>query len=86
MELLKLVREWAVRKGVTPAQLSRGWLLAQRSWIVPIPGTTKLHHLEENLGATSVKFSADELREFREAFSAVEVKGSRAPESALRDQ
>lgn len=85
MELLDLVRSWAMRKGATPAQISLAWLLAEKSWIVPIPGTTKLHHVEENLGAIDVKFSEDELTEFRDAFSAIELIGVRTPESALTD-
>lgn len=86
MELLDLVRDWGRRKGATPAQLSLAWLLAQKPWIVPIPGTTKLHHLEEDLGALDVTFSPEELREFRQAFSKIELVGVRPPESARTDQ
>jgi aryl-alcohol dehydrogenase-like predicted oxidoreductase len=86
MVLLDLVREWGRRKGATPAQLSLAWLLAQQPWIVPIPGTTKLHHLEEDLGATAVTFTPDELRAFREACSAIELVGVRSRESALTDR
>jgi aryl-alcohol dehydrogenase-like predicted oxidoreductase len=86
MPLLRLVREWALRKGVTPAQFSLGWLLAQKPFIVPIPGTTNPHHLNENLGAAGVRFTADELREIRAAVSQIKVQGVRAPESALTDQ
>lgn len=86
MALLTLMREWAGRKGVTPGQLSLAWLLAQKPWIVPIPGTTKLHHLEENLGAAAVEISAEELRQFNAALAKIEVQGARAPESALKDQ
>lgn len=85
MKLLDLVREWARRKGVTPAQLSLAWLLAQKPWIVPIPGTTKLHHVQENVGALNVSFSPDELRDFRRAFSRIELQGVRPPESALKN-
>lgn len=85
MALLDLIRAWSVRKGTTPAAFSLAWLLAQKPWIVPIPGTTKLHHLEENLGAMSVTFSPDELREFRAALSEIQVQGSREPASALSD-
>jgi aryl-alcohol dehydrogenase-like predicted oxidoreductase len=83
--LVEAVTRIAEAKGVTPAQLALAWLLAQKPWIVPIPGTTRLHHLEENLGAVAVQFSPDELREFREAFSSIEVQGSRAPESVRAD-
>jgi len=86
MAILDLVRAWGRRKGATPAQLSLAWLLAQKPWIVPIPGTTKLHHLEEDLGASNVTFSPAELREFREAFSEIELQGVRSPESALTDR
>lgn len=85
MALLDLVREWANRKGITPAQFSLAWLLAQKPWIVPIPGTTKLHHVAENLGAIDVKFTPDELKEFRKEFSTIELQGVRPLESALKD-
>jgi aryl-alcohol dehydrogenase-like predicted oxidoreductase len=85
MELLFLVRDWARRKEATPAQVSLAWLLAQKPFIVPIPGTTKLHHMKENWGALDIQFSPDELREFRNAFSKIELVGVRPPESALTD-
>jgi aryl-alcohol dehydrogenase-like predicted oxidoreductase len=84
--VLALVRDWAKRKGVTPAQFSLAWLMAQKPWIVPIPGTTKLNHLEENLGSTTVDLTVDELREIRAALSKINVQGVRSPESALNDQ
>ncbi len=83
MAVLDLVRRWARRKGITPAQFSLAWLLAQKPWIVPIPGTTKLHHVEENLGALDVTFSPEELTELRKAFSKIDLQGVRPPESAL---
>ncbi len=83
MKLVVLVREWSQRKGVTPAQFSLGWLLAQKPWIVPIPGTTKLKHVEENIGGAFVTFTPDELHEFRTALERIELKGSRPRESAL---
>jgi aryl-alcohol dehydrogenase-like predicted oxidoreductase len=86
MAVVTLARDWARRKGVTPAQFSLAWLLAQKPWIVPIPGTTKLNHLEENLGAVAVNLTSDELREFRAALSKVKVQGVRTPESAQIDQ
>lgn len=85
MELLFLVRDWARRKDATPAQISLAWLLAEKPFIVPIPGTTKLHHVKENMGALSVKFSDDELKEFRQAFEKIELVGVRTQESALDD-
>lgn len=86
MALLKLVREWAMKKDATPAQISLAWLLHQKPFIVPIPGTTKLHHVDENMKATQVKFTSVELEEFRTAFSKIELAGVRTMESALKDQ
>lgn len=74
----------AERKRATKAQVAIAWLLAQKPWIVPIPGTTKLHRLEENLGATKVRLSADELREIENALSQVTVHGARYPEHLQR--
>lgn len=86
MALVALIRRWAEKKGITPAQFSLGWLLAQKPWIVPIPGTTRLHHLEENLGATAVDFTPAELKEIQAELSTVAVQGSRTRESFLKDQ
>jgi aryl-alcohol dehydrogenase-like predicted oxidoreductase len=85
MALLNLVRAWARRKNATPAQISLSWLLAQKPWIVPIPGTTKLHHVKENIEAIDITFSPDELTEFRHAFEKIQLVGVRKPESALTD-
>lgn len=86
MALLNLIRDWGMRKDATPAQISLAWLLAQKPFIVPIPGTTKLHHLKENLGALNVEFTSEELQEFRDEFEAIELAGVRSFESALTDQ
>lgn len=86
MEVLILVREWARKKEATPAQISLTWLLAQRPYIVPIPGTTKLHHMKENMGALSITFTEGELKEFREALEEISLTGIRDPQSALTDQ
>lgn len=85
MALLNLVRDWSDRKGVTPVQFSLAWLMAQKPWIVPIPGTTKLHHLDEDLGAFKVTFAPSELTEFRSAFEKIKLTGVRQPESVLKD-
>ena len=77
MALVEFVREWALRKEVTPAQLSLGWLLAQKPWIVPIPGTTNPRHLDENLGALSVRFTPAELADFNIALAKIVVHGKR---------
>ncbi|MNQ99816.1 L-glyceraldehyde 3-phosphate reductase [compost metagenome] len=66
-------------KGATPAQVALAWLLAQRPWIVPIPGTTKLHRLEENLGAADLALSGDELRQIQLALAQIQVHGDRYP-------
>jgi aryl-alcohol dehydrogenase-like predicted oxidoreductase len=70
-------------KGVTPAQIALAWLLAQKPWIVPIPGTTKLHRLEENLGAVAVELTPDDLREIDAAASKIPLEGARLPDGAL---
>jgi len=78
--LVDLLGTFAQRKKVTPAQIALAWLLAQKPWIVPIPGTTKLHRLEENIGAATVELSPDELRELETAASKMAVQGARYPE------
>ena len=72
--------ELGKRKQATPAQIALAWLLAQKPWIVPIPGTTKLHRLEENLGAAAVELTPDDLREIDRAASKIKVQGARYPE------
>ncbi|HEY6487751.1 MAG: aldo/keto reductase [Terracidiphilus sp.] len=78
--LVDLLGPIAKRKNATPAQIALAWLLAQRPWIVPIPGTTKLHRLEENLGALSVELSKKDLAEIEAAAAQIEVQGARYPE------
>ena len=84
MALVDLVRVVAARKGATPAQIALAWLLARRPWIVPIPGTTKLHRLDENLGALAVELTASDLQEIDEAASKISLQGERLPENALK--
>jgi pyridoxine 4-dehydrogenase len=74
------LKAFAVRKGATPAQVALAWLLAQKPWIVPIPGTTKLSRLQENLGAADLRLSADDLREIATAVARLDVHGARYPE------
>jgi aryl-alcohol dehydrogenase-like predicted oxidoreductase len=81
--IVDLLRAIADRKQATPAQIALAWLFAQKPWIVPIPGTTKLHRLEENLGAAGVELTADELTDIRAAASNIEVQGERLPAPAL---
>ncbi len=82
--LVDLLRSIGERKHATPAQLALAWLLAQKPWIVPIPGTTKLNRLEENIGATVVELTSDDLREIDSAASKIEVQGARYPEQLER--
>src|SRR3954468_22608051 len=77
--LVDLLKRIAERKGATPAQLALAWLLAQKPWVVPIPGTTKLHRLEENLGAVHVTLTTADLREIDDAASKITVHGDRYP-------
>jgi aryl-alcohol dehydrogenase-like predicted oxidoreductase len=78
--LVDLLTRIAAQKQATPAQIALAWLLAQKPWIVPIPGTTKLHRLDENLAATAVELSAEDLREIESAASKIPVQGARYPE------
>ena len=78
--LVDLLARFAAAHQATPAQVALAWLLAKKPWIVPIPGTTKLHRLEENLGAVRVALSADDLRELEEASTRIEIHGARYPE------
>jgi len=84
MALVEIVKAVAERKGATPAQVALAWLLAQKPWIVPIPGTTKLHRLEENLGAVGPDFTAEDLSDIAAGLAKIEVQGERLPEAALK--
>ena len=84
MALVELLKRVAAEKHATPAQLALAWLLARKPWIVPIPGTTKLHRLEENLGAVNVELTPDDLRTIDEAASRIPVQGERLPEAVLK--
>jgi len=78
--LVDLLGSIAAQKKATPAQIALAWLLAQKPWIVPIPGTTKLHRLEENIGAAAIELSADDLQQIETAVAEIEVRGARYPE------
>ena len=78
--MIDLLNNIAQKKKATPAQVALAWLLAQRPWIVPIPGTTKLHRLEENIGSVNIEFTSDELHEIDNASSEIKVQGERYPE------
>ena len=83
LAFVELLRSIAERKQATPAQIALAWLLAQKPWIVPIPGTTKLHRLEENLGAANVELTSDDLRDIESGASKIQVQGARLPEAIL---
>jgi aryl-alcohol dehydrogenase-like predicted oxidoreductase len=84
MALVDLIRGVADAKGATPAQIAIAWLLAQKPWIVPIPGTTKLHRLEENLGAAALELTPAELTKITDSASKIPLRGARLPEAALK--
>jgi aryl-alcohol dehydrogenase-like predicted oxidoreductase len=79
--LVEVIERFAAEKQVTPAQVALAWLLAQKPWIVPIPGTTKLERLRENCGAATVKLAPEDLRELENAASRIKVQGARYPEN-----
>lgn len=79
LALVTLLKRWASAKRATPAQIALAWLVAQRPWIVPIPGTTQMAHMTENTGSMAVRFTPAELRELNAAVAAITVKGDRLP-------
>jgi len=78
-----LIKKWAEQKSATPAQISLAWLLAQKPWIVPIPGTTQMAHMLENNGADQVRLSVDEWTSFNTDLDKIEIKGLRLPQGVL---
>ena len=83
LALVDLIKTWAARKEATPAQISLAWLLAQKPWIVPIPGTTQMAHMLENIGSDHVRFTGDEMKQFNLDLAKIEVKGERLPKAVL---
>lgn len=83
LALVELVQSWAERKRANPAQIALAWLMAQKPWIVPIPGTTQMAHLLENIGAATVRFTPGELAELNAAAGAIRVQGARLPDTVL---
>jgi aryl-alcohol dehydrogenase-like predicted oxidoreductase len=81
---VELLEQMAVRKNATAAQMALAWLLAQKPWIVPIPGTTKLHRLEENIGSTSIILTPEELAEIEAGASKIKVAGERYSEGSQK--
>ena len=83
LTLVDLVKAWAARKNATPAQIALAWLGARKPWVVPIPGTTQMAHMVENVAAAQVQFSAAELAQFDAAASSIEIRGARLPDAVL---
>jgi aryl-alcohol dehydrogenase-like predicted oxidoreductase len=83
MALFEVVKTWAQRKNASAAQLALAWLMTQKPWIIPIPGTTKVAHLQENLRAVEIAFAPQELKELNAAVAAVSIRGERLPPSVL---
>jgi aryl-alcohol dehydrogenase-like predicted oxidoreductase len=79
-----VLSKFAQQKKATPAQIALAWILAQNPWLVPIPGTTKLHRLEENIGAAAIELTPSDVRQLDEIALKVQVQGARYPESAQR--
>lgn len=84
LELVKLLEKMASEKGITPAQLALAWILAQKEWIIPIPGTTKLYRFEENIGAANVELSKHDLELIAKALSEIAIEGERYPEQLMK--
>lgn len=83
LALVELVKRWAVRKQTSPAQIALAWLMAQKPWIVPIPGTTQMAHMLENIGAEAVQFTPAELAELNRSAAAMQIRGARLPDAVL---
>lgn len=83
LALVELVKSWAVRKQAAPAQVALAWLMAQKPWIVPIPGTTQMPHMIENIVAAAVQFTPAELAELNKSVSAIQIRGARLPDAVL---
>jgi len=77
------VKTWAERKDATPAQVALGWLLAQKPWIVPIPGTTQMSHMLDNISASAIRWTPAEIAELDGSVAAIDIRGARLPEQVL---
>lgn len=84
LALVELAKRWAERKQAAPGQIALAWLMAQKPWIVPIPGTTQLTHMRQNNGASAIRFTAEELAELNAAVRGIEVRGQRLPDAVLQ--
>ena len=83
LALVDLIKKWGTKKQATPAQISLAWLMAQKPWIVPIPGTTQMAHMLENVGADAVRFTPEEIKQFNTELAKIEIKGERLPKMVL---
>jgi len=83
LALVELIQTWSKRKQAAPARIALAWLMAQKPWIVPIPGTTQMAHMLQNIGSAGIRFSQSELAELNAAVRAIEIKGQRLPEAVL---
>ena len=83
LQLVELVKRWAQRKRAAPAQIALAWLMSQKPWIVPIPGTTNMDHMLQNTGASSIRFTAAELSELNASVRSIEIRGQRLPDAVL---
>jgi aryl-alcohol dehydrogenase-like predicted oxidoreductase len=83
MQLIELIKHWADRKNAVPAQIPLAWLMAQKPWIVPIPGTTVMAHMVENVSATDVQFTPNEIAELNAELNTIEIRGQRLPDGVL---
>jgi aryl-alcohol dehydrogenase-like predicted oxidoreductase len=83
LQLVVLLKQWAERKQAAPAQIALAWLMAQKPWIVPIPGTTNAAHVRQNIGASAIRFTADELAELDAVVRTIDVRGQRLPDAVL---
>lgn len=83
LALVALLKDWAARKQAAPGQVALAWLMARKPWIVPIPGTTEMQHMIENVGAAAIRFTPDEMGELDRAVSAIQVRGARLPDAVL---
>lgn len=84
LAIIDLLKKWGTQKQATPGQISLAWLMAQKPWIVPIPGTTQMPHMLENIGAADVKFNTSELKEFTKQLNEIKITGARLPDSVLQ--
>ena len=84
LQLVDLIKAWAGRKQAAPVQIALAWLMAQKPWIVPIPGTTVMAHMLENIGADALKFTPEEIAELNKSLSTIEIRGARLPDAVLQ--